>query len=61
MATTRTLSSCTSLAFGLGILLEDWRQSNGLPPILKCDPEDPQTWTYRAPSFSWMSFDDTVK
>ena len=37
-----------------------WRQSNGLPPIPKCDPDDPRTWTYGAP-FSWTSFDDTVK
>lgn len=45
-----------TMSSGLG-----WRQSNGLPEIPKCDPENPQTWTYRAPSFSWTAFDDTAK
>lgn len=52
------------LARGLAYTMSSgkwFRVFNGLPEIPKCSLNDSTTWTYRSPSFSWTSFDDTVK
>jgi hypothetical protein len=37
-----------------------WQRPKGFHTIPMCDLEDPSTWKFRAPSFSWTALDEVV-
>ena len=52
------------IAYGLlldSVAGQSWRSSNGLEPIPECNLQDPTSWQFRKPSFSWTAFDAPVE